>query len=137
VCFLCHKDAASGFAEAASLKGFECLVAGTRLGSLGGFAIFDATLVAQVSTFLSLLLAFRGFAVLVRLLLYKASSFLDLTFDTHSVLLCGALRKTTRAISIGSAPLASSFVFKREQKKRPPTRPQRQANPARKIPVAQ
>jgi len=80
----------------------DYLVSSTGFGGLRCFAIFDATFVAQVTTFLGLSLALRGLTVFVSLFLHKASGFLDLAFNAHCRLLYFIVDDKPEKRAIGS-----------------------------------
>ncbi|MFZ0421490.1 MAG: hypothetical protein WAL80_01300 [Xanthobacteraceae bacterium] len=80
----------------------DYLLSSTGFGGLRCFAIFDATFVAQVTTFLGLSLALRGLTVFVSLFLHKASGFLDLAFNAHCRLLYFIVDDKPEKRAIGS-----------------------------------
>jgi len=97
------KKAALVSAKAASKDARpDYLVSSTGFGGLRCFAIFDATFVAQVTTFLGLSLALRGLTVFVSLFLHKASGFLDLAFNAHCRLLYFIVDDKPEKRAIGS-----------------------------------
>src|SRR6476646_2999002 len=63
------------------------LVTGAGLRRLPRLAVFDAAVVPELTTLLSLLLALGGLAVLVQLFLDVAGGFLGFTFNAHCNLL--------------------------------------------------
>src|SRR3954462_11863180 len=62
---------------------------GARLRRLRRLAVLDPAFVAQVTTFLSLLLALGGLAVFVHLFFDEPGAFLHFTFNAHDDLLAG------------------------------------------------
>src|SRR3954452_6451892 len=76
------------------------LVTGTRLRRLRRLAVFDPAFVAQVATFLSLLLALGGLAAFVHLFFDEPGAFLHFAFNAHDDLPCWRWGNSRRELTV-------------------------------------